>query len=51
VVFQLIHAVGVAQREVMLMTRDEAIARLNAYWRNRPVRPGDSAAELTVPPS
>jgi hypothetical protein len=28
----LVHRVGVAEREVMMMTKGEAVARLNDYW-------------------
>jgi hypothetical protein len=30
--YQLIHAAGLSDAEVAAMTRDEAIARMNAYW-------------------
>jgi hypothetical protein len=36
VVFQLINAVGIPEHEVMLMTREQAIARLNDHWANPP---------------
>lgn len=30
--YQLIHTVGLSDAEVAAMSRDEAIARMNAYW-------------------
>jgi hypothetical protein len=38
VVFQLINTVGVPEHEVMRMTREQAIARLNDHWANPPER-------------
>ncbi len=35
VVHRLIHTVGLSEREVARMTREEAIARLDAYWSGR----------------
>jgi hypothetical protein len=31
-VYLLIHRVGVAEDEVAAMSKEQAIARLNAYW-------------------
>ena len=33
VVYLLIHRVGVTEDEVAAMSKEQAIARLNAYWR------------------